>query len=283
MSDKNLILVVDDEEDIREILGMQIEELEFEWIGAPNGQEALEILKTEPVDVVISDVTMPKMNGIDFLRNCRLNGYEYPFIVLTGNGTKNTAMEALRLGAFDFLEKPFDPSHMKSLFADAMKSSKEQQSSSGEPTSADTPKKSSDLRLPVHEESSSWEKGENLAEFIESYANQMAFCKASVKGLVKKSQVPIELGYLYRVMRSLASNSRYWSLYDLSSLSHELTENLLYFRTNPDYLNKDNIQTISNALNSLINVFSALKQSSGNNDSTTVDLVEEDDEMLKAV
>jgi len=259
MSEKNLVLVVDDEEDIREILGLQIEELGYEWMGASNGLEGLKALEKNPIDVVISDIVMPKMNGIDFLRNCRLNGFELPFIVLTGNGTKKTAMEALRLGAFDFLEKPFDPSHMTSLFADAMKKAKEQQSSDYSLAEEEVAASELKLRLPLKDLSGDWERGTSLQDFVDSYANQMAFCKASVKGLLKKNQVPIELGYLYRVMRSLTSNAKYWGIYDLSSLSFELTENLLYFRTNPEYLGKEHIQLISNSLNVLINIFNALK------------------------
>lgn len=272
MSERSLVLVVDDEEDIREILGMQIEDLEFEWIGAQNGEEALEILAREPVDVVVSDITMPKMNGIDFLRNSRLNGYDKPFIVLTGNATKNTAMEALRLGAFDFLEKPFEPAHMKSLFADAMRSSKEQQNSSfsnpdseSEESSADSagePVQQIRMRFPSEEAdtANSWERGNSSEEFIDSFSNQLNFCKASVKGLLKKNQIPIELGYLFRVMRALSTGAKHWGYYDLSTFSYEMTEMLLYFRTNPDYLTHSHIQTISNGLNSLINIFSALNE-----------------------
>lgn len=261
MSDRNLVLVVDDEEDIRDILGMQIEELEFEWIGAANGQEALHILESEPIDVIVSDVTMPKMNGIEFLRNCRLNGYEKPFIVLTGNGTKNTAMEALRLGAFDFLEKPFEPSHMKSLFADAMKTSKEQNIAGETEEFEKSSVYSQGLRIPNSTDSSAdWEKGNNHNEFIEHFSNQLNFCKASVKGLVKKNQVPIELGYLFRIMRSLSIGAKHWNFYDLSSISFELTETLLYFRTNPSYLNNENIQLISTSVNNILSIFKALKQ-----------------------
>ena len=223
------------------------------------GRKRLEVLEREPVDIIVSDITMPTMNGFDFLRNSRLNGYDKPFIVLTGNATKSTAMEALRLGAYDFLEKPFEPSHMKTLFADAMKSSKDQQNISTTPRQTSAPDY---IRLPSEETevSNAWERGETCEQFIDSFSAQLSFCKASTKGLLYAEQAPKELGYLFRVMRSLAAGAKHWKLYDLSSFSHEMTEILLYFRTNPDYLTQNYIQTISNGLNSLVNVFNALKE-----------------------
>lgn len=262
---KKLVLVVDDDEDIRDILTLQIEELEYEWISAVNGVEGLEMIKSNPeIDIVISDVTMPKMNGIEFLRATRESGFEKPFIVLTGNATKNMALEALRLGAFDFLEKPYDPSHMMSLFTSAMNQSKEMQDKLDSPSSAVDPHATlhddSKFLDNLHQRGSSdsWETGNTREEFIENYSHQLSFCKASVKNLVKKSEATLELGYLFRVTRALTSASKYWGFYDICSLSYEMSELLLYLRANPSLLNKDFIQSISEGINSASGAFKAL-------------------------
>lgn len=263
MGNQSLILVVDDEADIREILGMQIQDLGFEFVEAENGQQALELIENSSVDVVISDISMPKMNGIDFLRNCRLNGFDKPFIVLTGNATKSTALEALRLGAFDFLEKPFNPTQMKSLFIEAMKTSKDSMDRQINTQIRDTLDANQErLRLPADElnNTNSWEFGESELDFIESFFNQLSFCRASVKGLLKKNQIPIELGYLFRVMRSLSLAAKNWEFYDLSSLAFEMTEALLYFRAHPEELTSSHIQTLSVGLNSLSNIFDGYKK-----------------------
>jgi DNA-binding NtrC family response regulator len=107
MSKQDRLLIVDDEADIREVLRESLAshvDLIFE---ASNGLEALERLKTNSVHAILSDVNMPKMTGLELLKTLRARGDETPFIVLTGFGEKKMVVEALRLGAFDFLDKPW--------------------------------------------------------------------------------------------------------------------------------------------------------------------------------
>jgi len=107
MDKRGRLLIVDDETDIREILRESLSDHVDLIFDAGNGEEALEKLKTVSVHAILSDINMPKMNGLEFLRNLRKMGKSTPFIVLTGFGDKQMAIEALRLGAFDFLEKPW--------------------------------------------------------------------------------------------------------------------------------------------------------------------------------
>lgn len=108
------VLLVDDEVDLLDILKMDMESLGYEALTANNGQEALKIMKqvkagTLWVNAVLSDINMPVMNGLVFLRELRAMGLETPFVFFSGYGDKEKTIEALRLGALDFLEKPYDP------------------------------------------------------------------------------------------------------------------------------------------------------------------------------
>lgn len=108
------VLLVDDEVDLLDILKMDMESLGYEALTANNGQEALNIMKkvkegTLWINAVLSDINMPIMNGLIFLKELRALGLETPFVFFSGYGDKEKTIEALRLGALDFLEKPYDP------------------------------------------------------------------------------------------------------------------------------------------------------------------------------
>lgn len=108
------VLLVDDEVDLLDILKMDMESLGYEALTANNGQEALNIMRKVKdgslwINAVLSDINMPVMNGLVFLRELRTMGLETPFVFFSGYGDKEKTIEALRLGALDFLEKPYDP------------------------------------------------------------------------------------------------------------------------------------------------------------------------------
>ncbi|MEN0065119.1 MAG: sigma-54 dependent transcriptional regulator [Myxococcota bacterium] len=105
---KPTLLVCDDEEMIRFALVAHFEKRGFEVRTANDGMEALERVKEQSPDVMLLDVKMPKMDGIETLRELRRLGYELPVIVLTAHGGVDTAIEATKLGAVGFLAKPFD-------------------------------------------------------------------------------------------------------------------------------------------------------------------------------
>lgn len=102
------ILIVDDEQSIRYVLREILEDEKYEVADAANGQEALEILKKESFDVVLSDIKMPKMDGIELLGKVMEQGIDTQFIMVSAHGTIDTALDATRKGAFDFIEKPPD-------------------------------------------------------------------------------------------------------------------------------------------------------------------------------
>src|SRR5215471_10351169 len=104
---KTRILVIDDESAIRDSLRMTLEYEGYEFIGAATGQEGLALAEREAPDLVLLDVKMPGMDGIEVLDRLRAMNDSLPVVVVSGHGTIGTAVEATKKGAFDFIEKPF--------------------------------------------------------------------------------------------------------------------------------------------------------------------------------
>ncbi|HSB79289.1 MAG TPA: sigma-54 dependent transcriptional regulator [Candidatus Methylomirabilis sp.] len=102
------ILVVDDEAAQRDILAGFLRKQGYEVREAASGPAALDLLRTEPVDLVLTDVRMPGMSGLDLLREARALNYELPVVVLTAYGSITDAVTAMREGAVDYLSKPVD-------------------------------------------------------------------------------------------------------------------------------------------------------------------------------
>jgi DNA-binding NtrC family response regulator len=101
------LLIVDDEPQIMELLVEEFQDLGVVCQTAENGMEALKLLRTNPPHAVLSDISMPVMDGLDLLLQMRELQIEIPIIFLTGHGEKDEAVRALRYGAFDFLSKPY--------------------------------------------------------------------------------------------------------------------------------------------------------------------------------
>jgi putative nucleotidyltransferase with HDIG domain len=108
-NDKKLVLVVDDEDDIREILAETLEGLDFEYMTASNGEEAIDCLDKhhDIIDVVICDLKMPKVSGDQVIAYGAKHYPLIPIIILTGFAQLDMALDHMRLGAFDYMTKPF--------------------------------------------------------------------------------------------------------------------------------------------------------------------------------
>mgnify|MGYP005852051557 CR=1 FL=1 len=100
------VLLVDDEREFTDVLAERLETRDFEVMKAFSGDEALEILKEQGVDVVVLDVLMPGKDGIATLQEMKRMKPIVEVIMLTGHGTVETAVEGMKLGAFDYLLKP---------------------------------------------------------------------------------------------------------------------------------------------------------------------------------
>ncbi len=102
------VLIVDDEKDFVEMLSLRLKEVGEKVTPSYSGQECLEILEKDKIDVVILDIKMPGMDGIETLREIKKRFPLVEVIMLTGHGTTETAVEGMKLGAFDYLLKPTD-------------------------------------------------------------------------------------------------------------------------------------------------------------------------------
>jgi DNA-binding NtrC family response regulator len=103
------VLVVDDEKDFVEMFSLRLAELGERVTGAHSGREALEALKKNgDIDVVVLDIKMPGMDGIETLKEIKQRHPLVEVIMLTGHGTVNTAVEGMKMGAFDYMNKPAD-------------------------------------------------------------------------------------------------------------------------------------------------------------------------------
>jgi DNA-binding NtrC family response regulator len=107
MSDQRHILVVDDEEDVRETLQSVLKSMNYVPYVAAGGAEALEIIRDNKIDVVLSDLYMPEMDGIELLKRVRTQDKNIIFLMITAHPTIETAVEAIKKGAYDYLTKPF--------------------------------------------------------------------------------------------------------------------------------------------------------------------------------
>jgi len=103
------VLIADDEESMRHLLSVFLRDHGYEVRAVANGEEALKELSARDYDLVLSDVRMPRMDGIALLREVQRLHPELTFIVMSAYGTHDTAIEAMKAGAYDYVSKPFKP------------------------------------------------------------------------------------------------------------------------------------------------------------------------------
>ncbi len=122
MSHKPQIMVVDDDHAICEFLRMFLDGLGYRSIAVNNAEQAVELYSAERPDAVIMDVIMPgSMDGLGALAAFKKIDREVPVIVISGQGRTATVVQAMKLGAFDFIGKPFDEADLEALLADALR------------------------------------------------------------------------------------------------------------------------------------------------------------------
>ena len=109
------VLIVDDEKNIRLTLVQALEALELETVTAVNGEEALSKLEAKHFGLILLDLKMPGMEGMEVLRRVRAARPDIKVIIITAHGTIESAVEAMKLGAVDFLQKPFAPREIREL------------------------------------------------------------------------------------------------------------------------------------------------------------------------
>lgn len=114
------ILVVDDEQSMRELLAIVLRRDGYDVVLAENGRTALSVLERQPIDLLISDIKMPDMSGVDVLRAAKQLDRDILGIMITAFASTETAVDALRMGAYDYLSKPFDVDELKLVVRNAL-------------------------------------------------------------------------------------------------------------------------------------------------------------------
>ncbi len=110
---RSRILVVDDEPSMRELLDIVLRREGHEVFTASNGKAAVEILEREPIDLLVSDIKMPDMSGVEVLKAAKLLDPDIVGIMVTAYASVENAVEAMHLGAYDYVSKPFNVDELK--------------------------------------------------------------------------------------------------------------------------------------------------------------------------
>jgi two-component system, NtrC family, response regulator AtoC len=121
LPEKKQVLIVDDEPNLRKILAAQLSRDGYDVLLAEDGEQGLALLREHHIDLVVTDLKMPKVDGMTLLREALAEQPELPIVMITAHGTVDTAVEALKLGAFDYLTKPFDKDEVRQIVAKALK------------------------------------------------------------------------------------------------------------------------------------------------------------------
>ncbi len=119
---KSRILVVDDEESIREFLEIMLKKEGYEITLAEDGQKAKDLLAKKSFDMIISDLQMPNVTGIELLKHVKESYPEVVFMMITAFGTTETAVDAMKMGAYDYLTKPFKIDEVRINIQNALRS-----------------------------------------------------------------------------------------------------------------------------------------------------------------
>jgi len=114
-TNEEVVLVVDDEINLRKVLGTLLRRSGYSVRTASDGLEALDVLNREAISVIVTDLKMPRMDGLELLRKVHTERPDIPVIMVTAFGTVDRAVEAIKAGAFDFITKPFDRTELKQV------------------------------------------------------------------------------------------------------------------------------------------------------------------------
>src|SRR5260370_5183438 len=121
LPERKQVLIVDDEPNLRKILSAQLSRDGYDVLTAEDGEQGLAVLREHHIDLVVTDLKMPKVDGMTLLREALRESPDLPIVMITAHGTVDTAVEALKLGPFDYLTKPFHQDQGRQDVAEALK------------------------------------------------------------------------------------------------------------------------------------------------------------------
>jgi CheY-like chemotaxis protein len=255
------ILVVDDHSETRKILSRFVAPLGVNLIEAEDGRQALNILKKQHVDVVISDMVMPKMSGIMLLHSMLEQGLHIPFILVTGHSDKDSAIQALRLGAFDYLEKPVDEVDLCSIVQEALSVGREQRQLVSElRTTQQRAVERGQAEMMIMKMRTIRFRGEGTVEpstpgqtstwrdlkdlFVQEAGPQLVFAVGALKDLLASENLARDMGFVLRVIQTTRMAAEATRLTDFAEFAWSLEAALGSFKTAPTELTPQHIDVL---------------------------------------
>lgn len=253
------VLVVDDSPLERAAVIAAISKIGVNVVEVEDGKAALNVLKHQTIDLVISDLIMPRMSGLMLLHSLLEQGIHLPFIIVTSYSDKDSAVQALRLGAFDYLEKPIDADDLENVAREALSAGREQQQLVTMMNSNDMQNKESfalcemqilrmrTFRAKNGEFNSLVSKGNinnwydlrNL--FIEEAEPQLEFCFSALES-IKTSETPgYDLGFVLRIIQSIRLASESIRISDIAEFAWSLELVIAEFKSDPTNLDKEHL------------------------------------------
>ena len=253
------VLVVDDTPMERAAVIAAISNIGVNVVEAEDGKAALNILKHQSVNLVISDLVMPKMSGLMLLHSLLEQGIHLPFIIVTSYSDKDSAVQALRLGAFDYLEKPIDAEDLENVAREALNAGHEQQQLVAMMNTNDMQNKESFalaemqiLRMRTFRAKNgefnnlvtkgninNWYDLRNL--FVEEVEPQLEFCFGALE-TIKTSETPgYDLGFVLRIIQSIRLASESIRISHIAEFAWTLELVIAEFKADPTNLDQEHL------------------------------------------
>jgi DNA-binding response OmpR family regulator len=123
---RHKVLIIDDDDTVCKVLSLTLKRSGMTVLTSTSPKEGLALVRREPLDIVISDVRMPEMSGVELLRTLRAEGIVTPFLIISSQSSKDILLQSLQLGAFDLINKPMQASIIGRLMDEAIRVSQRQ-------------------------------------------------------------------------------------------------------------------------------------------------------------
>lgn len=244
------LLVIDDEVEIREVIELYATALGFICLEAEDGVQGLAILEAQPIDLIVSDLCLPKLRGLEVLAAVRQKNLSIPFIVITGSPSRDETVQALRLGAFDFVERPFERTELQRTLSEAMAFSVEIQKSAtlkrpDQPVKTDLELQLILLRhlaairvsgMPAALASAP--RGSGRDHFVADLINHLSQTAEALQALAQNAKKAHDLAYLFRMMQGLVHAASSIGATEIEALGVTLERLYSLLRVKPRFLDE---------------------------------------------
>ena len=213
------ILIIDDERPIRSTLREILEYEKYKVSDAENGEEGLKLIEKEKFDLVLCDIKMPKMDGIEVLEKVMEKQSDLPVVMISGHGNIETAVEAIKMGAFDFIAKPLDLNRLLVTVRNALDKS-------------DLVEETKQLRKKVHQSKLNDIIGESAAILEVKKISQRIFCMEG--SMTQQYQFAADTGKILDIVIDSLYSQKEIFLRELISNSSDALDKLKYLTLTQD-------------------------------------------------